>query len=232
MWNGRDPILKERLFGLTNGEGNHSEDVKELYYYLDATPTHSYLAFLYKYPQGQFPYGHLVEENRRRGKGDLEFELIDTGLRGRPLLRRRGRVRQGLARGHSDAGHGPQSRARAGDLDVLPQLWFRNMWSWKPDARRPGLFAASDGIGVQSRVFGNYRLYCEGSPELLFCDNDTNVRRLYGVAGAHGFFKDGINDHVVAGAADAVNPDRSGTKAAPATGWPCRRGARSRCACA
>ena len=116
---------------------------------------------------------------------------------------------------------------------MLPQLWFRNVWSWKPDARRPGLFAASDGIGVQSRVFGNYRLYCEGSPELLFCDNDTNVRRLYGVAEfAHGFFKDGINDHVVAGAAEAVNPDRSGTKAAARYRLAVPARGEARCACA
>jgi hypothetical protein len=214
LWNGRDPILKERLFGLTNGEGNHSEDVKELYYYLDATPTHSYLKFLYKYPQDPFPYGHLVEENRRRGKGDLEFELIDTGVfeddRYFDVVVEYGKASPEdilmLVTVHN---RGPEPAT----LDVLPQLWFRNMWSWKEDARRPGLFAAADGIGVQSRVFGNYRLYCEGSPELLFCDNDTNVRRLYGVD-AHGYFKDGINDHVVAGAADAVNPDRSGTKAA------------------
>jgi hypothetical protein len=187
LWNGKDPILKERLFGLTNAQGNHGEDVKEFYYYLDATPTHSYLKYLYKYPQGEFPYARLLDEGRRRGKLDREFELIDTGLfdqdryfdvfveyaKGSP---------QDLLMLVSVHNRGPE----AATLHVLPHLWFRNSWSWRPDARRPELLAGDGAIAIRSKFFGAYRLYCEGAPELLFCDNDTNVRRLYGTAGVEG----------------------------------------------
>jgi hypothetical protein len=214
LWNGNDPILKERLFGLTNGEGNHSEDVKELYYYLDATPTHSYLKFLYKYPQAAFPYTRLVEENRRRGRYEPEFELLDTGIfeddryfdvfveyaKGGP---------EDILMKVTVANRAPEPAL----LHLLPQLWFRNTWSWRENARRPGLHAAGDGtIGVRSKVFGNYRLFCDGKPELLFTDNDTNIRKLYG-ADAQGYFKDGFDDYVVHGNAAAVSPERTGTKA-------------------
>ena len=166
LWNGKDPILKERLFGLTNGEGNHGEDVKELYYYLDATPTHSYLKYLYKYPQREFPYAWLVEENRRRGKDQPEFELIDTGVfnddRYFDVF-----VEYAKA-GPEDVlmlvtvhNRGPD----AASVHVLPQLWFRNIWSWRQDARRPRLFALdAHTVGVQSKMFGEYRLYCGGEP--------------------------------------------------------------------
>jgi hypothetical protein len=215
LWNGRDPILKERLFGLTNGEGNHSEDVKELYYYLDATPTHSWLRFLYKYPQAGFPYARLVEENRRRGKGDPEFELIDTGVFDDD---RYFDIEVAYAKGSPEDilmqvtvhKRGPEPAV----LHVLPQLWFRNTWGWHEGARRPGLFAAdANTVGVKSKIFSEYRLHCDGTPELLFCDNDTNVRRLYGIE-RDGHFKDALHEYVVHGQADAVCPAHEGTKAA------------------
>jgi hypothetical protein len=214
LWNGQDPILKERLFGLANGEGNHGEDVKELYYYLDATPTHSYLKFLYKYPQRAYPYAWLVEENRRRGNHDPELELLDTGVfegdryfdvfveyaKGGP---------EDILMQVTAANRGPEPAA----LHLLPQLWFRNTWSWREDARRPGLHAADAAtVGVRSKVFGDYRLFCDGEPALLFTDNDTNTRKLYG-ANAEGFFKDAFDDYVVHGNTSAVNPERTGTKA-------------------
>jgi hypothetical protein len=216
LWNGRDRILKERLFGLTNGEGSHGEDVKELYYYLDATPTHSYLKFLYKYPQREFPYRRLVEENRGRDRSRTEFELIDTGVfdddRYFDVVVEYAKASPQdvlmLVRVHN---RGPEDAP----IHVLPQLWFRNTWSWSEDARRPELYAADSAtIGVQSRIFGAYRLGCEGAPELLFSDNDTNVRRLYGVGGVNGYFKDALHDHLVGGDGAAVNPERIGTKAA------------------
>jgi hypothetical protein len=216
LWNGADPILKERLFGLTNEEGNHGEDVKELYYYLDATPTHSYLKYLYKYPQRAFPYDLLVEENRRWGKEQPEFELLDTGIfdddryfdvfveyaKAGPddLLM----VVTVHNRGPADA-----------PLHVLPQLWFRNTWAWVPGAERPGLAAAGEGL-VEARHpdLGIYRLQADGKPALLFCDNDTNVARVFGVDGARGYYKDGFHDYLVRGERGAVNPRQTGTKAA------------------
>ena len=214
LWNGKDPILKERLFGLTNGEGNHGEDVKELYYYLDATPTHSYLKYLYKYPQREFPYAWLVEENRRRGKDQPEFELIDTGVfnddRYFDVF-----VEYAKA-GPEDVlmlvtvhNRGPD----AATVHVLPQLWFRNIWSWRQGARRPRLFALdAHTVGVQSKMFGEYRLYCDGDPTLLFCDNDTNLRRLYGLD-VRGHFKDAFHEFLVHGRKEAVCPEQEGTKA-------------------
>jgi hypothetical protein len=215
LWNGRDPILKERLFGLTNNEGNHGEDVKELYYYLDATPSHSYLKMLYKYPQAEFLYGRLVEENTRRGKDQPEFELLDTGAFEHD--RYFDVVIEYAKAGPDDVllqitahNRGPE----AATLHVLPQLWFRNTWSWTADTVRPAL----TGLGTNSILashleLGDYRLDCDGAPELLFCENDTNVRRLYGQDVA-GFFKDGINEAVVHGHREAVNPANTGTKAA------------------
>src|SRR5919106_2793266 len=182
LWNGRDPILKERLFGLTNGEGNHSEDVKELYYYLDATPTHSYLKYLYKYQQAAFPYASLVEENRRRGKDQPEFELLDTGVFDDDcyfdvLVEYAKAGPEDILMKVTVANRGPDQAT----LHLLPQLWFRNTWSWREGARRPGLYAVDDAtVGVRRRVFGDYRLFCDGRPELLFTDNDTNTPKLYG----------------------------------------------------
>ena len=216
LWNGRDPILKERLFGLTNSEGNHGEDVKELYYYLDGTPTHSYMRMLYKYPQAAFPYNQLVEENRRRGRGEPEFELIDTGVF---ADNRYFDVEIEYAKADVEDilmqvtvhNRGPEAAV----LHVLPQLWARNIWSWRPDPMRPQLVArADDSISVDHPHFLHLRLFCEGRPEFLFCENDTNVRRLWGIDAPGRFFKDGINDYVVGGDTAAVNPERRGTKVA------------------
>jgi hypothetical protein len=215
LWNGRDPILKERLFGLTNSEGNHGEDVKELYYYLDATPSHSYLKMLYKYPQAEFPYARLVEENRRRGADQPEFELLDTGLFDDD---RYFDVFVEYAKAAPDDilllvtvhNRGPE----AAKLSLLPQICFRNTWSWKPNASKPKLTASKGGINVEHVVLGSYRLDCDGKPTLLFSENETNVRRLYGRHDASGFFKDAFHECVVAGNKTAVNPQQTGTKAA------------------
>ncbi len=215
LWNGRDPILKERLFGLTNGEGNHGEDVKELYYHLDSTPTHSYARMLYKYPQGPYPYADLVQENGRRGQDQPEYELVDTGILD---ANRYFDVFVEYAKAAPDdilmrvrvANRGPDPAP----LCLLPQLWARNRWSWTTGVARPVLRALSDSA-VLARQDGmaDMRLSVEPDAVLLFCDNDTNAGRLYGRT-ASGFFKDGINDFVVGGHATAVNPARTGTKCA------------------
>src|SRR5262249_2746401 len=218
LWNGRDPILKERLFGLTNSEGNHGEDVKELYYYLDATPTHSYLKMLYKYPQREFPYAGLGEENARR-KGDPnqpEFELLDTGIFDED---RYWDVFVEYAKaGPEDIlmlvtvhNRGPEEAT----IHLLPQLWFRNTWSWKQNTGRPELAATRDGvITAKHAELGEYRLLCEGSPTRLFTENDTNVRWHHGRANATGHFKDAFHEYLVAGNTAAVNSQQTGTKAA------------------
>ena len=215
LWNGEDPILKERLFGLTNAEGNHGEDVKEYYYYLDATPTHSYLKYLYKYPQREFPYRRLVEENRRRGKTQPEFELIDTGAfdedryfdvfieyaKAGPddLLM--------LVTAHN---RGPD----AASIHVLPQVWFRNTWSWQANTPRPELSSSNQSTVIARHdALGTYRLHYADSPTLLFCENETNTGRLFGYR-TKGHFKDGFHDYVVKRHADAVNPLGKGTKTA------------------
>jgi hypothetical protein len=216
LWNGRDPILKERLFGLTNSEGNHGEDVKEYYYYLDATPTHSYLKMLYKYPQAEFPYAWLVEENRRRGKDQPEFELIDTGVFDDD---RYFDVFVEYAKASTDDilmlvtvhNRGPDAAA----IHLLPQLWFRNTWCWNGATVKPALSLAGAGALVaQHSDLGTRYLYAESAPPLLFCDNETNLRRLYGVDGAAGYFKDGFNEYIVSHNPRAVNPAFTGTKAA------------------
>ena len=216
LWNGRDPILKERLFGLTNAEGNHGEDVKELYYYLDGTPTHSYMRMLYKYPQAAFPYSWLVEENRRRGMAEPEFELIDTGVFDE---NRYFDVEIEYAKADVDdilmlvtihnRGHEPAS------LHVLPQLWARNIWSWKPDSKKPRLLAREDAsISIDHPELPPLRLFCDDRPEFLFCENDTNFQRLFGMKMPGHYFKDGINDYIVNGDLAAVNPAPLGTKVA------------------
>jgi hypothetical protein len=216
LWNGRDPILKERLFGLTNSEGNHGEDVKELYYYLNGTPTHSYMRMLYKYPQAAFPYSWLVEENRRRGRSEPEFELIDTGVF---ADNRYFDVEIEYAKRDVDdilmqvTIH--NRAAEAATLHVLPQLWARNTWSWKPDSMRPEIVArADDSISVDHPQLPHLRLFCENRPEFLFCENETNVRRLWGIHAPGCYFKDGVNDYVVNGDMAAINPERRGTKVA------------------
>jgi hypothetical protein len=216
LWNGRDPILKERLFGLTNGEGNHGEDVKELYWYLDATPTSSYARMLYKYPQQEFPYLRLVEENARRGRGQPEFELLDTGLFADD---RYFDVVVEYAKADAEDilwqvtvhNRGPD----AAPLHLLVQAWFRNTWSWRSQAERPVLEAGGPAtIAVHHADLGDRLLQLDGEPELLFCDNDTNTPRLYDANGTKGYFKDAFRDFVVAGHRDAVNPHRKGTKSA------------------
>ncbi len=220
LWNGKDPILKERLFGLTNSEGNHGEDVKEYYYYLDGTPTHSYMKYLYKYPQNPYPYSDLIETSRRRGRNDWEYELLDTGIfngdRYFDVF-----VEYAKA-GPTDiliqislCNRGPE----AAELHVLPTLWFRNTWSWWPDQPKPFLREVKGGSGVgtiaASRAeLGNYSLHCEGDPRLLFTENDTNNERLFGTPDARPCVKDGINNYVVSGRQEAVNPNQTGTKAA------------------
>jgi hypothetical protein len=216
LWNGKDPILKERLFGLTNGEGNHGEDVKELYYYLDGTPTHSYMRMLYKYPQAAFPYQRLLEESRGRGQGDPEFELIDTGVfDGNRYFD----VFVEYAKGAPDdilcqvtvTNRGPDPAT----IHVLPHLWARDVWSWKSIPERPSLAGHNDGsVTTYHPNMPAMRFTCDGASELLFCDNDTNPRRLFGMADAKGYFKDGINDYIVNGDRAAVNPARVGTKLA------------------
>jgi hypothetical protein len=208
-------MLKERMFGLTNGEGNHGEDVKELYYYLDATPTHSYNRMLYKYPQAPFPYADLVEENRRRGIGAPEYELLDTGAFAED---RYFDVDIEYAKAATDDilmrvtvhNRGPE----AATVHVLPQAWFRNTWSWRDGSDRPSLH--QDGRGrarVRHRRLGEMIWAADGDPELLFTDNETNVRRLFGSDRA-GYFKDAFHEAVVQGRRDAVNPGQTGSKVA------------------
>jgi Glycosyl hydrolase family 63 C-terminal domain len=226
LWNGADPILKERLFGLTGPEGNHGEDVKEQYFYLDSTPTHSYMRALYKYPQREFPYGWLVDENRRRGKTEAEFELGDTGAfdEGRYFD-----VFAEYAKASPDdlliaitvANRGPV----AAPITVLPTLWFRNNWSWgrtgEGYGERPTLAATSDReIAVEHASLGSYRLSVDGdptggpAPELVFTENETNTERLFGSPNATPYVKDAFHEYVIAGRTYRVNPARRGTKAA------------------
>jgi hypothetical protein len=214
LWNGKDPILKERLFGLTNSEGNHGEDVKELYYYLDATPTGSYLKMLYKYPQAAFPYSLLVDENRRRGVDEREFELLDTGLFDQDryfdvFVEYAKAAPEDILMRVTVHNRGPEEAK----LWLLPQIFFRNTWSWMPGSSRPQLAAGKGAITVAHAALGSFRLACDGAPALLFCDNDTNVRRHFGELDAPGFFKDAFHDYIVAGKGAAVNPAQTGTKA-------------------
>ncbi|MGA3283569.1 MAG: glucosidase [Verrucomicrobiota bacterium] len=214
LWNGKDPILKERLFGLSNSEGNHGEDVKELYYYLDATPTHSYLKMLYKYPQREFPYARLIGENRLRGKDQPEFELLDTGIfdddRYFDVFVEYAKAGpEDILMRVTVHNRGPEEAS----LHILPQLWFRNMWSWNNSAK-PNLFLTKNAIILAKHAeLGSYALYCDGKPEILFCDNETNFSRLFGLNQAAGHFKDAFHEYIVHGNRSAVNPNLEGTKA-------------------
>ncbi|MEO8027155.1 MAG: glucosidase [Bryobacteraceae bacterium] len=216
MWNGRDPILKERLFGLTGNEGNHGEDCKEYYFYLDSTPTHSYMKYLYKYPHAAYPYEQLIRANRERGRDAREFELIDTGVFHE---NRYFDVHVEYAKASCEdilirinvTNHGPDTA----DLHLLPTIWFRNTWSWGGRSTKPALYACSSNvIELQEAHYGKRRLVCEDQPALLFTDNETNTRRLHNQENGARFAKDGINDYVVNGASGAVNPVKTGTKAA------------------
>jgi hypothetical protein len=220
LWNGEDPILKERLFGLTGSEGNHGEDVKEYYFYLDNTPTHSYMKALYKYPHQAFPYTQLVEENQRRNRREPEFELMDTGIfdenryfdvfveyakhSAEDILIQIQVVNRGTA---------------AKTLHILPTLWFRNTWSWTGEENKPILQKIDSGNGLSAiaafhPTLGKRYLYSQGETELLFTENETNTKRLFNFPNASVYVKDGINDYIVHGRKEAVNPDKIGTKAA------------------
>jgi Glycosyl hydrolase family 63 C-terminal domain len=221
LWNGRDAILKERLFGLTGNEGNHGEDVKEAYYFLDSTPTHSYLKGLYRYPQRAYPYADLVATNRARGRSEPEYELLDTGVFADDryfdvLVEYAKHGPEDIVVRVSVTNRGPE----AATLHLLPTLWFRNTWAWGRDDRRPRLWALpNEGGGwreVQANhyMLGDVWLTCQGAPELLFTENETNATRLWGVPNRMPYVKDGINDYVVSGQTGAVNPAGEGTKVA------------------
>jgi len=216
LWNGRDPILKERLFGLTNSEGNHGEDVKEYYFYLDSTPTHSYMKYLYKYPQQEFPYSNLVETNRSRSREEMEYELLDTGVFDTD---RYFDVFVEYAKADSEDmliritvhNRGPETA----ELHLLPTLWFRNTWSWEKGAAKPALRQVADGTVLASHaLLGDRTLRCEGNPELLFTENESNAGRLWGQSNPTPYVKDAFHDYVISGKQEAVNPSKMGTKAA------------------
>jgi hypothetical protein len=223
LWNGRDAILKERLFGLNGSEGNHGEDVKEYYFYLDSTPTHSYMKMLYKYPQRAFPYAHLVEINRQRGKGEPEYELFDTGIFSENryfdifIEYAKADVEDILIR-LTAFNRGPEDA----DLTLLPTLWFRNTWSWgwKHDPiGRPLLKAISSGahggwIEANHATLGRYLLACEDTDALLFTENETNTERLFRSPNTTPYVKDAFHAYVIEGRTEAVNPEGTGTKAA------------------
>ena len=224
LWNGHDPILKERLFGLTNSEGNHGEDVKEYYFYLDSTPTHSYMKFLYKYPHEAYPYADLVETNRRRSRAEMEYELVDTGIFSEDryfdvFVEYAKAAPEDMLIRITVCNRGPE----AASIHVLPTLWFRNTWSWGDDGSKPIL----ESVGGEKRPvilarhtdpalrgsIGDYKLRCSGDPALLFTENETNTERVFGVPNAGPYVKDGINNYVVQGDLQAVNPEGKGTKA-------------------
>jgi len=226
LWNGKDPILKERLFGLTNGEGNHGEDVKEYYFYLDSTPTHSYMKYLYKYPQTAFPYDDLVKTNRNRSRYELEYELLDTGIFDNDryfdvFVEYAKADAEDILIKISIANRGPE----AAPIHVLPTLWFRNTWSWKDGGTKPVLtkLEGTDSSVVHAHVtdtlldqyIKDYYFYCDGVAPLLFTENESNNQRLFDTPNDSPFVKDGINNYIVHGQQDAVNPSNVGTKVAP-----------------
>jgi hypothetical protein len=220
LWNGKDPILKERLFGLTNAEGNHGEDVKECYFYLDSTPTHSYMKYLYKYPQAAFPYSDLVETNRSRGRQEFEYELIDTGVFDEDryfdvFVEYAKESPEDILVQITVHNRGPE----AAELHVLPTLWFRNQWSWHGGTDRPTLqqtvgTQAGGIVKATNAELGERYLYCEGEAPPLFTENETNTQRIFGVANHRPYVKDGINNYIVHGRDDLVNPEKKGTKVA------------------
>ncbi|MGH2884709.1 MAG: MGH1-like glycoside hydrolase domain-containing protein, partial [Solirubrobacteraceae bacterium] len=220
LWNGNDPILKERMFGLSNGEGNHGEDVKEYWFYLDSTPTHSYLKCQYKYPQRAFPYMDLISTNARRTKQEMEYELLDTGVfdddRYFDVVVEYAKATPEdilmLVTAHN---RGPDPAT----LHLLPTLWFRNTWSWGDAVEKPAIAALAGPPGVTAarashEDLGDWVFRADASATLLFCGNETNSQRLFGTPNASPYVKDGINDFVVNGTTAAVNPDRTGTKVA------------------
>ena len=218
LWNGRDPILKERLFGLTNSEGNHGEDVKEYYFYLDSTPTHSYMRYLYKYPQAAFPYDDLVATNRSRSRGDLEYELLDTGVFDEDryfdvFVEYAKASPTDLLVRITACNRGPE----AAPLHLLPTLWFRDTWSRGGDAERPVLALADCEASIVEAThpqLGRWTLACDGADQVLFTENETNLTRLLGIPNRSPYVKDAFHDLLVHERPDAVNPAQTGTKAA------------------
>jgi hypothetical protein len=225
LWNGKDPILKERMFGLTNSEGNHGEDVKEYYFYLDSTPTHSYMKFLYKYPQEAFPYDDLVRINRGRSRQEMEYELLDTGIFNADryfdvFVEYAKAVPEDILIRITVCNRGPEVAA----LQVLPTLWFRNTWSWDSGGPKPVLRSLDAGGHRVIHAHHNDPLFqgsvpdctlaCEGEPVLLFTENETNTERLFGTPNRSPYVKDGFDNYVVHGNHAAVNPQQTGTKAA------------------
>jgi len=215
LWNKKDPIIKERMFGLTNKEGNHGEDCKEHYYFLDCTPTHSYMKMLYKYPQNEFPYSWLVEENKKRGKLDPEFELIDTGVFNEDNY-------FDIFVEYAKANENEilikitihNRSTQTASLDMLPHIWFRNTWAWGYDDYKPELYRDDDNtLIIDHKELGKYYLFFEGKAKLLFCENETNTGKLFDYP-KPGTFKDGINDYFIGGNKQAVNQVPKGTKAA------------------
>src|SRR5271168_2058642 len=208
LWNGKDPILKERLFGLTNEQGNHGEDVKELYYYLDATPTHSYLKMLYKYPQAEFPYARLVAENAARGRDDAEFELLDTGIFDEDryfdiFVEYAKNGPEDILMRVTAHNRGPESAV----IHLVPQLWFRNTWAWEGNHPKPVLRAVRGGsaVVVQQEELGMFEFYPGPAggdqvlPDVMFCDNETNHQNTFGIENGSGFFKDAFHECIVEG---------------------------------
>ncbi len=217
LWNGHDPILKERMFGLTNSEANHGEDVKEYYFYVDSTPTHSYMKYLYKYPQREYPYRDLIETNRRRSREELEYELLDTGIfdddRYFDVFVEYAKAEpEDMLIRVTVHNRGPE----AAEIHVLPTLWFRNTWSWGGEAHgKPNLRQTGDGTILATHpTMVDYTLQCEGDPEMLFTENESNASRLWGESNPSPYVKDAFHEYVVGGNREAVNPAKSGTKAA------------------
>lgn len=220
LWNGADPIIKERLFGLTNAEANHGEDVKEYYFYLDSTPTHSYMKWLYKYPQAAYPYLNLIETNRRKSRTECEYELLDTGIFNDDrywdvFVEYAKEGPEDILIRITAVNRGPESAT----IDLLPTLWFRNTWSWWKEPPKPSVRKASGPKKVTTVVashaeLGDRWLYAEGDTPLLFTENETNSERLFGVANESRYVKDGINNFVVQNQGDGVNPSGEGTKVA------------------
>jgi len=218
LWNGKDPILKERLFGLSNGEGNHGEDVKEYYFYLDSTPTHSYMKYLYKYPQAAFPYDGLVATNRDRGRGRPEYELLETGVFDQDhyfdvFVEYAKASPEDMLIRITVHNRGPEPAT----LQLLPTLWFRNDWSWGEDVARPALRQLAQGktggiVALSHRDLGERFFFAEGASALLFTENETNTERLVGVPNPSPYVKDGIGIYIVHGKKDAVHPEKKGTK--------------------
>jgi hypothetical protein len=220
LWNGKDPILKERLFGLTNSEGNHGEDVKEYYFYLDSTPTHSYMKYLYKYPQGAFPYDDLVATNKRRNRAEMEYELLNTGIFEGDryfdvFVEYAKQTAEDMLIQISVFNRGSERAT----LHVLPMLWFRNTWTWWPHVAKPVLqrVAGKSDVQVVAALhpeLGERYLYCEGATTLLFTENETNNERIFGTRNVSRYVKDAINEYVVRGKVEAVNSEGKGTKSA------------------